>query len=138
NTKGTMQLTQALFSKLKHKDTKVINITSVLALVNLPIMAGYCVSKSALHSFTQALRAELSNYGAKVYEVLPGPIDTRLTEGSPMPKAQPIEIVKGVFEGISQDKIEIYPDQFSKMIAKRLQHEPQKVVEEFAMSVSSK
>jgi short-subunit dehydrogenase len=138
NLKGTMNLTHALLNKLQHKEAKIINISSITALVNLPIMADYSISKSALHSFTQALRAELANYQAKVYEVLPGPIDTRLTAGAAMPKAKPEDIAKNVLQAVENDVFEIYPDEFSQMIHQRLQNEPQKVVEEFAMSVLKK
>lgn len=135
NLKGTMKLTNAFLSKLQQKDAVVINISSILALVNLPMMAEYCISKSALHSFSQALRAELSAFGAEVFEVLPGPIDTRLTEGSPMPKTPASEIVDFVLEALERKEYEIYPDQFSQMIKQRLDTEPTKVVEEFAMSI---
>lgn len=137
NLKGTINLTRELYLKLQHKDAIVVNITSILALVNLPLMADYCISKSALHSFTQALRAEMSAFEAKVFEVLPGPIDTRLTEGSPLPKAKPEDIAKAVLEDIENNLYEIYPDDFSKMIKERLDKEPTKVVEEFSMSISS-
>lgn len=135
NLKGTINLTQALFEKLKVSKGTVINITSVLALVNLPILANYCISKSALHSFTQALRAEFGLFGGKVYEVLPGPIETRMTEGSPMPKTKPEDIVNAVLASIENKEFEIYPDGFSQMVKQRLENEPAKLIEEFSMSV---
>lgn len=136
NLKGTMNLTKMFFEKLKHNNAKVINITSVLALVNLPLMADYCISKSALHSFTQALRAELGQFGCEVYEVLPGPIETRMTEGAPMPKAKPEDIVKAIFDTVAKKEFEIFPDDFSKMIKQRLETEPNAVEQEFALSVT--
>lgn len=135
NLKGTMNLTKAFFKKLQHKNAKIVNVTSALALVNLPVMADYCISKAALHSFTQALRAEMANYGCEVYEVLPGPIDTRLTANSPMEKAKPENVVSAILEGIGKKECEIFPDIFAKMIKQRLEVEPEKVVKEFAMSV---
>ncbi len=135
NLKGTINLTQALFEKLKSSKGTVINITSILALVNLPALSSYCVSKSALHSFTQALRAELGLFGGKVYEVLPGPIETRMTEGSPMPKTKPEDIVNAVLSSIKNNEFEIYPDGFSQMVKQRLENEPEKLIEEFSMSI---
>ena len=134
NLKGTLNLTQVLFEKLKTSKGTVINITSVLALVNLPMLANYCISKSALHSFTQALRAEFGLFGGEVYEVLPGPIETRMTEGFPMPKTKPQDIVKVVLESIEKKEFEIYPDGFSQMVKQRLQDEPEILIAEFAMS----
>ena len=51
-------------------------------------MGLYCASKSALHSLTQAFRAELQKENIKVYEVLPGPIDTNMTKGKICQKVQ--------------------------------------------------
>ncbi|MGC9350532.1 MAG: SDR family NAD(P)-dependent oxidoreductase [Sulfurovum sp.] len=136
NLKGTVNLTEAFFEHLKASQGKVVTITSILALVNLPLMANYAVSKSALHSFTQALRAEFTLFGGEVYEVLPGPIETRMTEGFPMPKAKPEEIVKEVMGAMKNKTFEIYPDGFSQMIKQRLQSEPEKLIEEFADAIA--
>jgi len=135
NLKGTSNLTKALFEKLKSSKGTVVNVTSVLALVNLPVLGNYCISKSALHSHTQALRAEFGLFGGEVYEVLPGPIDTRMTEGSPMPKTSPQDIVDATLESIKNKVFEIYPDGFAQMVKQRLQDEPQKLIEEFAQSI---
>lgn len=137
NLKGTMNLTQALFEKLKNSKGSVVNITSILALINLPILANYCISKSALHSFTQALRAEVGLFGGEVYEVLPGPIETRMTEGSPMPKTSPEDIVNAVLAAIKNKEFEIYPDGFSQMVKQRLELEPEKLIEDFSMSLQA-
>jgi len=136
NLKGTINMTKACYEKLESSKGKVVNITTILALANLPLMANYCISKSALHSFTQALRAEFALFGGEVYEVLPGPIETRMTEGFPMPKTSPDDIAKAVLEGIANKEYEIFPDQFSQMINQRLQSEPQKVIEEFKQSIN--
>ena len=137
NFKGTANLTEAFFDHLKASKGKVVTITSVLALVNLPLMANYAISKSALHSFTQALRAEFGLFGGEVYEVLPGPIETRMTEGFPMPKAKPEEIVSCVIDAIKNKEFEVYPDGFSQMVKQRLQSEPEKLIEEFAMAIAA-
>jgi len=136
NLKGTVNITGACFDKLKTSKGTVVNVTSVLALVNFPLMANYAISKSALHSFTQALRAEFTVFGGEVYEVLPGPIETRMTEGFPMPKAKPEEIARSVIEAMKRKEFEIYPDSFSQMVQQRLQSEPQKLIEEFASTVA--
>ncbi len=137
NLKGTVNLTQALFEKLKESQGKVINITSILALANFPLLANYSVSKAALHSFTQALRAEFNLFGGEVYEVLPGPIETKMTEGMPIPKSTPEEIVDAVIESINNKEYEIYPDGFSQMVKQRLVSEPDALVKEFGMSILS-
>ena len=135
NLKGTIGLSEAFFEKLKDSKGKVINISSVLALVNLPIMGNYSISKSALHSFSQALRAEFDLFGGEVYEVLPGPIETRMTEGFPMDKANPEDIARSVIEAVSKKEFEVFPDEFSKMIKQRVENDKVKLIEEFAMSL---
>lgn len=137
NLKGTMNLTQALFEKLKESKGTVVNITSVLALINLPILANYSLSKSALHSFTQALRAEFGLFGGEVYEVLPGPIETRMTEGSPMPKTKPEAIADAILASMAQKEYEIYPDGFAQMVKERLGNDSAKLTAEFAMSLQA-
>jgi short-subunit dehydrogenase len=135
NLKGTINLTEALFEKLKASKGTVVNVTSIIALVNLPILANYSISKSALHSFSQALRAEFRLFGGEVYEVLPGPIETKMTEGSPMEMAQPEDIVTAVLASMKNKEFEIYPDEFARMIKQRLKDEPEKLIEEFSMFI---
>ncbi len=120
NLFGTINLTQALFAKLSHSGAKVINITSSLSLINLPTMANYCISKAALRSYTQALRAELAIFGAKVFEALSGPIDTRLTAGVDMPKASPQDVASAIVAGAKKDNFEIYTDDFAINLKKEL------------------
>ncbi len=134
NVFGTLNICEALKNKI-NKGGSIVNITSILALINLPIMALYCASKSALHSITQALRAELANKEVYVHEILPGPIDTAMTKGQEMPKTSPEEIAKAIFEGIENKEEEILPDEFSKEIYKKLLTNPKALEKEFALSV---
>lgn len=136
NYKGTANLCKSYFEYAKEHKMQIINISSIVALCNLPIMAEYSISKSALHSFTQALRAELKAYGSEVYEVFPGPIDTRLTEGADMPKADPMDVAKEVLRCVAKREFEIFPDGFAKIIQERLIADPQGVEADFAMSVA--
>ncbi len=135
NLFGTINLTSALMPKLQHKDAKIVNISSILALINLPIMANYSISKAALHSYTQALRAEMALFDAEVYEVLAGPIDTRLSADSPMPKAQPSDIVKATLQSIQNKNFEIYPDEFAINLREGLLADPIGVERDIALSI---
>ena len=98
-------------------------------------MGLYCASKSALHSITQAFRAELQKENIKVFEVLPGPIDTNMTKGQDMPKSSTSAIVEAVLEGIKNSELEIYPDEFSKMVKQRLQNDKDSLEKEFLNSL---
>lgn len=134
NTFATLDLTQALYNKI-NKGGAIVNVTSVLALINLPVMALYCASKSALHSITQALRAEGKKDEISVFEVLPGPIDTNMTKDTDMPKTSPSEVAKSVLDSMAKDEYEIFPDEFAVMIKNRLKDDKEALEKEFAMSV---
>jgi len=136
NYHGTANLCKNYFELAKERKMQIINISSIVALCNLPLMANYSISKSALHSFTQALRAELKAYGSEVYEVFPGPIDTRLTEGADMPKANPMDVAKEVLKCVANREFDIFPDSFAKMIQERLTADPKGVEVDFALSVA--
>ena len=60
----------------KTKDAAIVNGSSGLAFVPLPISAVYCATKAALHSYTQSLRVQLSNTGIKVFELMPPATET--------------------------------------------------------------
>lgn len=102
NVNGTLNITKFLANKINKKGL-IINITSVLALCNYPLMSLYSISKSALHSFTQALRAEMLLHEVRVLEVLPGPIDTNMTRGSDIPKASTSDIVNEIFIAMEKE-----------------------------------
>lgn len=135
NLFGTLNSCQILGKKVNNAGA-IINITSILALINLPSMGLYCASKSALHSLTQAFRAEFKVNEIEVYEVLPGPIDTNMTKGQNLPKTQPSDIVNEVIKAINNFEYEIYPDEFSKMVKKRLISDKSALEEEFSLSIN--
>lgn len=134
NVQGTLNVCRGLRSKIA-KGGSIVNISSILAHVNLPIMGLYCASKSALHSLTQAMRAELALHQIEVYELFPGPIDTDMSKDQPMEKASPEDIASALFEGIEEKTYEIYPDPFSRGIKEALEVDCKALELNFAASV---
>jgi len=61
------------------KDNYIINITSEAAIMPVPILPLYSVSKAGLSVFTQALRAQLKGTRFKVVEIIPPAVETRMT-----------------------------------------------------------
>ena len=59
---------------------RIVNVTSVGGRVAVPHMAPYTASKFALVGLSDAVRAELNQYGVRVTTVVPGPMRT----GSPL------------------------------------------------------
>ena len=54
----------------------IINVSSVVALLPLPLEGVYAATKAYVSSFTEALRAELRGSGITVTAVCPGPVNT--------------------------------------------------------------
>lgn len=70
-----------------------------------------------------------------MYEVLPGPIDTNMTKGQDMPKSSTSYIVSNIIDGIKNEEFEIYPDDFSKMVKRRLKDDKENLEKEFLNSL---
>ena len=61
---------------------RIINVTSVAAVLKTPFMAAYCASKHALDTATAALDIETRSFGVRVVSVMPGPFKTALPQKS--------------------------------------------------------
>jgi short-subunit dehydrogenase len=82
NVFGVQRVTQAflpLMGATFNMDVpkgKIIQISSVSALISQPFVGPYCASKAALESYNDALRRELALFGIKVVSIQPGPVKT--------------------------------------------------------------
>lgn len=73
NTIGTIAMTQAVLPQFRErKSGVVVNVTSTVTLVSLPLLAVYTASKSAVNAFTESVALELEPHGIRVRLVLPG------------------------------------------------------------------
>ena len=61
------------------------NITSSSLFAPVPFYAPYRASKAAVSVLGESLRTELAPFGIRVLEIMPGPIDTEMLEGSDRP-----------------------------------------------------
>lgn len=61
---------------------RIVNVTSVAALLKTPMMSAYCGSKHALDAATAALDIETRSFGVRVVSVMPGPFKTALPQKS--------------------------------------------------------
>jgi NAD(P)-dependent dehydrogenase (short-subunit alcohol dehydrogenase family) len=77
---GVVFLTQALLPFLRNAKGRVVNISSVLGYVGMPLTSAYCASKFAVEGLTEALYYELEPYGVQVALVEPGGHRTRFGE----------------------------------------------------------
>jgi short-subunit dehydrogenase len=84
NTLGTMAMTQAVLPQFRQRKAGVIvNVTSSVTLMPLPLLSVYTASKAAVNAFTESLALELQQFNVRVRLVLPGRApDTRFGENA--------------------------------------------------------
>ncbi len=92
NLLGPIRLIDALIDHLKARnDSVIVNVTSGLAFVPLPVTPTYSATKAAIHSYTMALRQRLAGQ-VEVVELAPPGVQTDLTPGqSQRPGYQPLD-----------------------------------------------
>ena len=95
----------------------LINVLSILARVASPAAGSYSASKASALSLTQAVRAELRAQGTRVIGVLPGYVDTDMTERITAPKIQPIEVVRATLDTLQADQDDVYPGEQATQVA---------------------
>jgi uncharacterized oxidoreductase len=82
NLLGPIRLTAALLPQLqKQRQAAIINVSSGLAFVPLPVTPTYNATKAALHSYTLSLRVQLTGTPIEVIEIIPPGVATDLTPG---------------------------------------------------------
>ncbi|WP_374377173.1 SDR family oxidoreductase [Dongia sp.] len=110
NYLGTLAVSRAFQPILaKNGGGALVNLISVVAHSNVPLMATYAASKAALLSLTQALRAELRQQGTHVMGVLPGAVDTPMTPGFEGMKMRPQQVAEALIQGLHMRMEDIYP-----------------------------
>ncbi|MGJ5176981.1 SDR family oxidoreductase [Bradyrhizobium oligotrophicum] len=73
NTFGMMAMCQAVIPQMRERRTGVIvNVTSSVTLVAMPLAAAYTASKQAIEGFTGSLAHELGHFGIRAKLVEPG------------------------------------------------------------------
>ena len=115
----------------------LINVLSILSRVASPAAGSYSASKAAAFSLTQAVRAELQAQGTRVIGVLPGFVETDMTERINAPKIQPIDVVRATLEALQTGAEEVYPGETATQIAALLLQNPKAVERQLAQSVAA-
>lgn len=83
NLWGVVHGCRAFLPQLRAADeAHIVNLSSMVGLLGLPQNASYSLTKGAVRSFSEALRAELRSAGVGVTVVHPGAIRTNITRGA--------------------------------------------------------
>ncbi len=123
NLSGPIRMVKQFLPHLKTKsEAAILNVSSALAFVPLPISPVYCAAKAGLHSFTESLRVQLKNTKVKVFELAPPATQTELLgafDSSEAMKGVPImsveDMVKVAVKGMQTDRFEIRPGQSNQL-----------------------
>lgn len=117
NFYGTLAMTRAFTPILAgNGGGTIVNMLTIAALAPIPGMSAYNASKAAAWSMTQSLRATLASKAIKVMGVFPGPVDTQMLAGIPIPKAAPSDVAEAIVAGIASDVEDVFPDDTSSAI----------------------
>lgn len=120
NLLGPIRMVQQFLPHLKQqKNAAILNVTSGIALMSMPLTPVYSASKAGLRSFTQALRVQLKNTAVKVFELVapgsPTPLNDQFlkVDGFNPKMLMPADkIIEAAINGMKGDKYEIYPGIF--------------------------
>jgi uncharacterized oxidoreductase len=81
NLLGTIRMVAAFVPHLAARpDGVLMNVSSGLAFVPLPMTPTYNATKAAVHSFTQSLRVQLADTSLQVLELVPPAVKTDLMD----------------------------------------------------------
>jgi uncharacterized oxidoreductase len=92
NLLGPIRLIGAFSAFLASKtDSTIMNVSSGLAFVPLPLTPTYNATKAAIHSLSIALRVQFANTSIKVLELAPPAVQTALLNQENSPTSMPLE-----------------------------------------------
>lgn len=81
NVFGLLELTNlAIPIMRKQEQGRIINLSSILGIISLPMRGAYNASKYAVEGLSDTLRLELRPSGIKVITIEPGPIESRFRD----------------------------------------------------------
>ena len=83
NLFGPLELIRLALPVMRQQGAgRIINVTSVAAVLKTPLLAAYCASKHALDAASAALDIETRSFGVRVTCLMPGPFKTALPQNS--------------------------------------------------------
>ncbi|ROV95992.1 hypothetical protein VMCG_07958 [Cytospora schulzeri] len=102
NLWGVVRMVQAFAGLLIKSKGRVVNVSSVGAVVNTPWIGVYSSSKAALNQFSDTLRLELSPFGVSVVTIMVGTVTTPFHANEPDVELPPSSYYSVIRETIQQ------------------------------------
>jgi len=115
NFVGTVAMARAFVPVLQDNGGgAIVNLLSLVVFGSVPAMGGYCASKAAAASMTQALRAQLADTKITVHGVFPGAVDTDMIRDFPIPKTSTVDVAAAILDGLEAGEENIFPDPMAR------------------------
>lgn len=122
NLMGPIRMVKKFLPHLKKQPVAaIVNVSSGLAFVPMPMSPVYCATKAGLHSYTLSLRVQLKNTKVKVFELAPPATQTELLGGFKEEDMKGVtimglaEMVAVGVKGMQSDRLEIRPGQSNQL-----------------------
>lgn len=111
NVIGLVEVTKRAIPVLRESGGGVIcNVSSSSILAPVPFYAAYRASKAAVSAVGESLRAEVAQFGIRVLEVMPGPIETDMLRNSDrMPEAHAFPEYRAMAERSFEQRQSVVP-----------------------------
>ncbi len=108
NLLGPIRLIAAFSEFLAAKtDATIMNVSSGLAFVPLPLTPTYNATKAAIHSLSVALRVQFADTSIKVIELAPPAVQTALLNQENSPTSMPLQEYLDEVMAILQDEPDV-------------------------------
>jgi uncharacterized oxidoreductase len=142
NLVGAVRMVKQFLPHLKSQEfAAIVNVSSGLAFVPLPIAPVYCAAKAGVHSFTQSLRVQLKDTRIKVFELAPPLTRTSLFRNMDADAVKGVrmmevsKMVRQAIRGLERDHLEIHPG-LSKVLKLMSRVAPQFALNRLSKSVA--
>lgn len=114
---GTLSVVRAFVPVIERNGGGgLLNVLSVLSWLSIPDSGGYCASKSAAWSMTNALRVQLAGRGIAVTGLHVGLMDTDMTAGMDGQKSDPADVAALGIDAVATGAYEVLADDVSRHV----------------------
>ena len=133
NLFGIIRVTRAFSPILaRRRPSSLVNVLSVLSW--LAYGKGYEISKAAAWSATNSIRMQLRQQGTTVTALHVAFMDTDMTAGLDVPKADPHDVAHQTAEAIVTGQLEVLADETTRTVKSQLSHELTHLYQQLAVA----